>query len=111
MCYSGEVGENLRQELWDKSLYFRKGCIDRGYDGMHVHEEGPIIPFITGNIPECKTIYNSFIEKQIFPSAFMYPLGMVLFKKKNKNKKRIKKKILKGWCHAKRSSPVLSCTR
>ncbi len=71
----GEVGENLRRELWNKSKSFREGCIERGYDGMHVHEEGPIIPFITGNIPECKTIYNSFIKKQIFPSAFMYPLA------------------------------------
>ncbi len=71
----GEVGDNLRKELWDKSQYFRKGCIERGYDGQLIHDEGPIVPFITGNIPECKVIYNSFIEQQIFPSAFMYPLA------------------------------------
>ncbi len=71
----GEAGNALRKELWNKSAYFRKGCIELGYDGPHVYEEGPILPFVTGNIPECKAMYNMFIEKQIYPSAFMYPVA------------------------------------
>ncbi len=70
-----DVGDTLRKELWDKSAYFRNGCIERGYDGQHVYEEGPIIPFVTGNIPECKAMYDKFIENQIHPSAFMYPVA------------------------------------
>ncbi len=69
-----DIGDTLRKELLDKSSYFRAGCIEHGYNGAHMYEEGPIIPFITGNIPQCKAMYNIFIKAQIFPSAFLYPL-------------------------------------
>ena len=68
-------GDNLRKELMDKSSHFRKGCIALGYDGENLYDEGPIIPFITGNIPETKAIYHLFIANKIYPSPFLFPVA------------------------------------
>ncbi len=72
--YESEDGEKLRKELWEKSAYFRKGCIERGYDGPNLHDDGPIIPFITGDITETKSIYQRFVVNKIYPSAGFYPV-------------------------------------
>ena len=69
-----EAGKLLRKELWEKSAYFRKGCIERGYDGQSVRGEGPIISFVIGNIAETKSIYQKFVANKIYPSAGFYPV-------------------------------------
>lgn len=63
-----------RDELSEKTEFFRKGAMKIGYNGYFVQNSlTNIIPFVVGKVDFAKDIYDMFIKRGIYPSPHFFP--------------------------------------
>ena len=63
-----------RQELREKTAFFQKGMIDRGYHTKTITgAQTCIIPFVVGNIEFAIDVYHTLVRRHVYPSPHVYP--------------------------------------